>query len=90
MAGQLRCDLCGVPATTVHVLPGIDSVDRVVLSGECECDPGGYRFAIRAWDSGPPAWGDPSRRYTMRRHSENTRRDSARAITLIDARLGPS
>lgn len=88
MADELKCDLCGALATTVHVLPWIDNIDRVVLTGECDCNPGGYRFPIRQWTSGPLAWGHPSRRYTMRRHIEHTKRNGARAVALVNERLG--
>lgn len=88
MANELRCDLCRAPATTVHLLPSLESVDCVKLSGECECDPGGYSFPIRQWNDGPPAWGNPSRRYTMRHHIEHAGSGDTRTLTLVDRRLG--
>jgi hypothetical protein len=89
MADDLRCDHCGVPATCVHILPWVDGdTERVELTGECNCDPGGYWFPITEWTEGQPDWGDPSRKYTMRRHIQDTKRDSARAIAMVDERLG--
>jgi hypothetical protein len=90
MADKLKCDLCGAPATTVHLLPSIESVESVSLSGECACDPGGYRFPIHQWTEGPLAWGHPTRRYNMRRHLEHTRPDNPKALALVDRRLGLS
>ncbi len=37
LRGDLTCDSCGVPATTVHLLPGCVDPRQVALTGTCAC-----------------------------------------------------
>lgn len=89
MATELKCDYCGAPATIVHVLPWADeTAERVELTGKCDCDPDGYWFRLREWTDGPPDWDDPSRKYTKRRHLEDSKSGSERVLALVNERLG--
>ena len=88
---DLRCDTCGAPApngppTSVHVLPWVHDVERVELTGDCDCDcdPGGYWFSLTDWRfelrEGNGYW--------SMRDQLDSKRNGARAVALVDRRLG--
>lgn len=84
-----RCDECGIaPASHVHILPWCDRAERVVLTGDCDCDPDGYWFRIRDWGTADAGQADSPDAWTMRDQVRSKGENGSLAVAMVDARLG--
>jgi hypothetical protein len=84
-----RCDECGIVlASHVHLLPWCDRVERVTLTGDCDCDPGGYWFRIHDWTTAEAGQADNSASWTMRDQVRSKGENGPLAVAMVDARLG--
>lgn len=86
---QHRCDECGMaPASHVHILPWCDRAERVVLTGDCDCEPDGYMFSIREWRIADAGQADSVDSWTLRDQVRSKGENGPLAVAMVDARLG--
>ena len=84
-----RCDECGAaPASHIYILPWCDRAERVVLTGDCDCEPDGYGFSIREWGTADAGQGDSSDSWTMRDQVRSKGDNGPLAVAMVDVRLG--